>query len=144
MPSSLTDFAARGKVIRVEGRIILFAPVNSTYEISLACTGPLPEVSDRTVSGLIRAQARKIWTVPSGGNFLTPIFGPPRIVQGRVRYLDDRQMVVHGGLPVVVQLPPDNRAYDLINGPLELASLVNATLLPDATFELVPEPVPAI
>jgi hypothetical protein len=77
-----------------------------------------------------------MWTVASGGNFVTPIHGPTRIVQGWIKYLDNQLMVVQAGVPVVVQLPTDDSAYDLNNGALTVGSLVNATLMPGATFQL--------
>ena len=136
MPTPL-DFVARGKILRVENNIVVFNPSGTTYELHLENQGgQLLSPSANSIACHIRAAGRKIWTVPSGGNFVVPIFGPPRIVQGRVRYLDESQMVVHAAVPVIVSLPGDDSAYDMINGPLTLSTLVNATLLPGATFEL--------
>jgi hypothetical protein len=87
------------------------------------------------VEGQVRVSARKVYTVPSGGNFISPIFGPPRIVQGRVRYLDEKEMVVQAGTSVIVELPADEHAYDLVNGDLTVGSLVNVVVLPGARFE---------
>ena len=81
--------------------------------------------------------ARKVMTVPSGGNFVVPIFGPPRIVQGRVRYLSADVLVVHAGTNFVVQLPVSDSAFDLSSGPIAMGSMVNATVLPGATLEVV-------
>jgi hypothetical protein len=96
----------------------------------------MPAPSPSTISCYIRCTGRKIWTMPSGGNFITPIFGPPRIVQGRVRYLDETQAVVQAGAPVIVSLPADANAYDLVNGPIIPTTIINATTLPGATFTL--------
>ncbi|HEV8292608.1 MAG TPA: hypothetical protein VGP94_11825, partial [Tepidisphaeraceae bacterium] len=84
--------------------------------------------------GFIIVSARKIYTVPSGGNFIQPIFGPPRIIQGRVKYLDEKEMVVQAGAPIIVQLPVEEDAYDLASGDLMVASLVNVVALPGARF----------
>ncbi len=131
---SINDFPARGKVIRVEEGAVIFAPSNTTYQLKLAMAdyGPVNSLVD----GFIKGQARKMWTVASGGNFVTPIHGPTRIVQGRIKYLDNQVMVVQAGVPVVVQLPTDDSAYDLNNGQLTVGSLVNATIMPGATFQL--------
>ena len=91
---------------------------------------------DRPVEAVIRAQARKVWTVPSGGNFVQPIFGPPRIVQGRVKWLDETTLVVQAGTHFVIDVPASDRAFGLANGAIEAGSLVNVTVLPGATFEL--------
>jgi len=75
--------------------------------------------------------------MPSGGNFVTPIFGPPRVVQGRVRYLEEGGLsAVQAGVPIIVTLPAEEVAYDLVNGPITTAAIINATILPGATFEL--------
>jgi hypothetical protein len=88
------------------------------------------------VGGVIRVVARKVYTVPSGGNFINPIFGPPRTIQGRVRALDGGSMVVQAGMPVHVELPAEASAVELANGPIAVGSLVNVVALPGATFEL--------
>jgi hypothetical protein len=133
--SSINDFPARGKVIRVEDGAVIFAPSNTTYQLKLLAPGYDGPVN-ALIDGLIRGKARKMWTVASGGNFVTPIHGPTRIVQGRIKYLDNQLMVVQAGVPVVVQLPTDDSAYDLNNGQLTVGSLVNATIMPGATFQL--------
>jgi hypothetical protein len=127
--------AALGKVISVTDGALVFAPAGTSYQLHLACPnfdGPV----GRPVRGLVRTTARKVWTVPSGGNFITPIFGPPKIVQGRVRVVEPRAMVVHSGCPIWVKLPDDDIVYDLANGAIRVGALVNVTALPGATFEL--------
>jgi hypothetical protein len=89
------------------------------------------------VEARIRVQARKVWTVPSGGNFIQPIFGPPRIIQGRVKYADDRQLVVHAGATFLVDLPTAETAVDLPNGPIVVGAMVNVTALPGAVVEFI-------
>jgi hypothetical protein len=117
--------------------VLIFAPSGTTYELQLAApdfAGPL----DVLVDGVIRGTARKAWTVPSGGNFIAPIFGPPRTVQGRViAALDERTVVIKAGAPVVVELPESDRSIELTTGPITVGALLNVTLLPGARFELV-------
>ena len=136
MPSN-TDFPARGKVIRVEEGFVIFAPSNTNYEIKLATAAKYDGPVNTLIEGLIQASARKLWTVASGGNFVAPIFGPPRIVQGRIKFLDQRTMVVQAGVPVVVTLPSADSAYDLTSGAISVGTLVNATIMPGASFQLV-------
>ena len=141
MPSR-SDFPARGNVVRTDGGAVVFKPANTSYEIKLATDGAGPAVG--RVDGLVRATARKLWTIGSGGNFVAPIFGPPRVVQGRIRYLDQTTMVVSCGLPVVVTLPTADSACDLASGPLAVGALVNVALLPGASFELATVPAAAV
>ena len=73
------DKGKRGKVIRVEGQTVVFHPAGSSYKLHLETgynefVAPPP---DTLVDALIRVRARKLWTVPSGGLFIAPIFGPP-------------------------------------------------------------------
>jgi len=134
MPKA-TDFPAVGKVLSRDDTSLLFNPQNSNYELKLSIANYDGPVGQR-IEGLIIVSARKVYTVPSGGNFIQPIFGPPRIIQGRVKYLDEKEMVVQAGAPIIVQLPAAEDAYDLANGDLMVASLVNVVALPGARFAL--------
>jgi hypothetical protein len=133
-----TGFAARGKVTKVEGDVVTFLPSNTTYEFHLkAAGGNYAGPTGVLVEGVIRCQARKIWTVPSGGSWVTPIFGPPKIVQGRVKAVNDDSIVVQAGCLFVIKLPAEDTSFDLINGGIGVGTMVNATVMPGATFELV-------
>jgi hypothetical protein len=137
MPS-ISDFPARGKILSVTDRMVVFAPSNTNYELHLEAAGPLEGVKIGVVlDAIIRATARKIWTVPSGGGFIEPIYGPPRRVQGRVRYLEEGWMVVQAGTPIVVSLPADPEVFDLPNGQLIVGGLVNVSALPGVTIEVL-------
>ena len=130
------DFPARGKILRIDDGRVVFNPTGSTYELHLAGkSAELPAPSPAAVAVHLRATARKVWTMRSGGNFITPIFGTPKVIQGRVVYLDDRTMVVHATVPVIIDLPADGTAYDLINGPVTVGNMVNITLLSGASIE---------
>jgi hypothetical protein len=133
---SAPELAATGKVTAVMDGQVVFNPANTSYELYLkspSYAGPLR----KPVRGTVRTTARKVWTVPSGGNFIAPIFGPPRIIQGRVRAITARQIVVQAGTLVVVDLPDDDLVYDLACGPITIGTLVNVTALPGASFDLV-------
>lgn len=135
-PTQTTRVAARGKVVAAQDGKVLFGPAGTSYELHLLAAsydGPLDTLTD----GLVRVTARKIYTVPSGGNFITPIFGPPRIIQGRVRALDETGMVVQAGCPVIVDFPPENTAFEMSNGPITIGALVNVVAQPGAAFERV-------
>ena len=80
---------ASGKVIAVKDGLVIFNPAGTSYELQLAC--PKFEGTLNTpIKAMIYMVARKVYTVPSGGNFVSPIFGPPRMVQGLVRAGDER------------------------------------------------------
>ena len=130
----VADLRAHGKVTEVKDGLVIFAPAGMRYALHLAVakyTGPI----NKPVKCTIRASARKVYTVPSGGNFITPIIGPPRIVQGLVRAADERWLVIQAGCPVHVQLPADNHAIDLDDGPIYLGRMVNVVCFPGARAE---------
>jgi hypothetical protein len=136
MPSP-NDFPTTGKVTAVkDDGIVLFVPRGTTYEMHLKLVGAAPPIGT-PVDALIHVNARKVWTVPSGGNFLVPIMGPTKIVQGQVRYCDEKQLVVKAGANVIVNLPTAETAVDLPNGPIAVGQMVNVTALPGASVEFV-------
>jgi hypothetical protein len=129
----LMEQSARGQVIEVRDGMVVFNPAGTRYQMHLVAgkyAGPLHQ----PISAIVRVTARKVYTVPSGGNFIAPIFGQPRTLQGRVVSVDDRVMVIHAGLPVVVDLPSAETAIDLDNGQITVGSMVNVVALPQARF----------
>jgi hypothetical protein len=138
--ANTTGFLARARVLGLKDREIAINPLGTNYELRLLGTGNLELLRGlkpgQLVDGTIRVSARKVWTVPSGGNFIAPIFGPPRTIQGRVRAMEGLTMIVHAGTSMQVTLPIEESAFDLVSGPLAVGVLVNVTALPGATFEL--------
>jgi hypothetical protein len=127
--------AAKGKVIRVEGEVIVFRPGTSTYEMHLVCpgyAGPVNEPVELVISG----RARKAYTVPSGGLFVSPIMGTPRIIQGRVKDVVDGEVTLNCGVVINVTLSAEPGAVELARGPIAVNALVNVVLLPGASAEL--------
>ena len=134
MPAT-TEYATRGKIIDAKDGVIIFNPRGTTYQLHLKHTGEAPPLG-QPVDVVIRGTARKVWTVPSGGNFITPIVGPSKIVQGRVKSVTDSELVVHAGANFVIALPKAESTVDLPDGPITVGRMVNVTLLPGASAEL--------
>lgn len=128
--------AARGKITAVKDGVVHFAPSGTNYELHLDAPGYAGPVG-ALAQGYVRVTARKVWTVPSGGNFIAPIFGTPRTIQGRVRAVEDQSIVVHAGVPLVVELPAAESGYDLVNGGIAVGVMVNIMVMPGARFEPV-------
>jgi hypothetical protein len=135
--AQISDFPARGRITAVTDSKVIFQATGTNYELHLQVPGDFAGQVGPLVDGLIRVNARKVYSVPSGGNFLTPIFGPPKIIQGRVKYADDKQLVVQAGVPIVVDLPASESAIDLHSGGIAVGTLVNVVALPGATFEML-------
>src|SRR2546427_66780 len=88
--TSPSDFPAKGRVTEIRGDSVVFQPSGTVYELLLrmleGATYDWP--INVPISATIRLGARKVYTVPSGGNFIEPICGQPRIIQGRVRAIE--------------------------------------------------------
>ena len=126
---------AQGKVRKAAGDVVAFTPANTAYELHLVARG-YAGPTDALERGVVRVVARKAYTVPSGGNFISPIYGTPRTIQGRVRSVEGDAIVIQAGLPIHVTLPGEASAVELGNGPIAVGSLINVVALPGATFEL--------
>ena len=136
MPS-LADFTARGKVTAVNDNSVVFAPKDTNYELHLVTKGRYEGPINIPIDARVRAVVRKLLTVPSGGGFLSPIFGPPKTVQGRVVHVEDGAIVVRAGLPFILELPSADHALDLNNGPITVGLMANAIVMAGATLEWV-------
>jgi len=132
-----TKTYASGKILKTADGAVVFNPNGTRYELHLVVSsydGPI----GKPVKAVIRVAARKMYTVPSGGSYITPIFGPPRIVQGIVRQADPRSIVVHAaGCPIQVNLPNAEAAIDLDDGPIYLGKMVNVVCEPGAQVEFI-------
>src|SRR3954452_15256701 len=116
--AAAAEFAAPGKVIAVKDGLIVFAPRGTSYELHLKPPGggQYAGATNTPVDAVVRVTARKVWTVPSGGDFISPIMGPPKIIQGRVKQVSESQLIVHAGAVFAVDLPTKDSAIDLPNG----------------------------
>lgn len=131
-------FLARGKVVEAKDSLVVFTPADTNYRIHLEISRPYTGPMDQYIEARIRAKARKVYTVPSGGGFIAPIFGPPRTLQGRALHVDDRQIVIRAGAPISVDLPQSDDAVDLDDGAIKVGAIINVAACPGATFEFVP------
>ena len=125
---------ASGKVTSIKDGLVVFNPAGTRYELHLSApnfTGAL----NTPVKCVIRVTAKKIYTVPSGGNFITPIFGPPKIVQGLVRQADQGTLIVQAGCPIYIDLPAAESGIDLDDGPIYQGRTVNVVCEPVARAE---------
>ena len=134
--TSTSAITAQGKILGTRNGLVTFAPANTTYELHLVAPAYGGAVNT-LINGIIRVTARKAYTVPSGGNFISPIYGTPRTIQGRVRAIDGNSLVVQAGAPIHVTMPTEASAVELANGSITVGSLINVVAMPGATFELI-------
>src|SRR4051812_27778996 len=70
----ITDFPTRGRVsAKRDDNTIVFRPNGTNYELFLKPIAPFDGPLDEPIDALLRVSARKVYTVPSGGNFVSPI-----------------------------------------------------------------------
>ena len=129
------NHTTRGRVIAVNGSTVVFKPTNSTYELHLHAVNGFDGPLDTPLDAVIRGTARKVYTVPSGGGFVTPIMGTPKIVQGRVADIAGSQVAVKSAATVNVTLPTVENSIEMAQGTIAGGSLVNVVLMAGATFE---------
>lgn len=140
----MSELTASGRIVAAQNGSVTFKPANTRYELQLDLRGgPYAGPIDVPVRGIIRVKARKVWTVPAGGNFVAPILGTPRTIQGRVRQATERVLVIQAGTTIHVEMPASDVAVDLCSGPITVGAMVNVAAMPGASFEWVREPAPA-
>src|SRR5690349_21597420 len=81
------------------GYIVLAIP-NTNYELHLIPDAPVRTPPGKRLIGTIHAQARRIDTVGTGGQYVEPVFGRPRRVQGTVLRAENGAVVVDAGMPI--------------------------------------------
>jgi len=135
--ASVSDFAVRGKVSEVKEGGVVFVPADTNYALHLVTASQYTGPVQQTITATIRAKAKKLYTVPSGGGFISPLFGPPRTIQGRALHVEHGLVVIRAGAVVVVELPAADDALDLQEGPIAVGSIVNVVAEPGATMEVV-------
>jgi hypothetical protein len=104
--SKISPLLARGTLGEVvpatatkPGYIVLLVP-NTSYQLHLQPTGPITAHIGKRLVGTINAQARRIDVVTTGGQYVEPLFGRPRRVQGTVIETTETAVVVDAGVPV--------------------------------------------
>jgi hypothetical protein len=130
-------YLARGKVVEAKDSLVVFEPSDTNYQLHLQTARPYTGPIGQLIDARLRAKARKVYTVPSGGGFISPIFGSPRTLQGRALHVEERQIVIRAGVPIAVDLPQPEDAIDLDNGPISVGAIINVAALPGMTFEHV-------
>lgn len=134
MQATAQNGLTRGTVRSAGGGKAVLGVDDTNYELHVECQDGLT-VGQR-VRGTVTVRATKVWTVAAGGSFITPLVGVPRMIQGRVKSVDGKRLIVQAGTPVCVELPQERSSLDLKNGELVPGVMVNMGVLPGARFEV--------
>ncbi len=98
----------------IKNDLVTLKTPNANYRNTFKCVSAGELVVGKRVSGTVHAPARKIEAVSQGGNYVEPLFGRPRRMQGLVLQQNTAKniLIVQTGYEVTVQLPPPQSAAD--------------------------------
>lgn len=99
-------------------RVVLTFP-NTNYQVHLHPTAPVTTEIGKRIIGTIRAEARRVDVVTTGGRYVEPVYGRPRRVQGAIVGRDDARntLIVHAGFPIHCALTaPNQKSADFPDG----------------------------
>lgn len=115
------------------GFVVLTIP-GTDYRLRLETTGTIGNAVGKRVLGVVRAQARRIDVVHTGGRYFEPLYGRPRRVQGTVERIDTNadtvSVRVHESVVFVCTTNERQRAGEFTPG-----DLVSMDVEPGARFE---------
>jgi len=104
---------------------------NTSYKTHLEPAGEITAKPGKTITGTIRAKAKRIDVCTTGGRFVDPIMGRPRRVQGSIIAIDDGCIVVSAGMPIHCQPTAPGQS----TGDFEVGQFVCFSVERGATFE---------
>ncbi|QOJ00060.1 MAG: hypothetical protein HRU70_05990 [Phycisphaeraceae bacterium] len=136
--SKIAPYLARGILAEsnaptaTKPAVIVLTIPDTSYRIHLVPAGPITSPIGKRIVGTIRAQARRVDVVTSGGRYIEPVFGRPRRVQGIVVATDpsSRSIVVNAGVPVVCTLTAPGQSPEQF----EPGAFVSFDVLDGSTF----------
>jgi hypothetical protein len=90
-----------------DGSIVVEVP-NTEYRLLLAAPAGFSAKRGQRIRGEIHANALRMHRSDTGGRFIEPIYGQPRIVQGEIIAIDApaRRVLMDMAVPVSVTLQP--------------------------------------
>ncbi len=103
-----------------QNQIVLAIPTTD-YRLHLLLTENQIETPvGQALPGRINVQANRVDICNTGGQFIDPVMGRPRTVQGRVRTIDtqNNQLVIQAKIPIRAQLRAPQNAADFKPGDL--------------------------
>lgn len=140
-------FTSRGQLAEVveatasSPGYIVFALPGSSYKMHLRPTGPISVAVGKRLVGTIACQVRRVDTSFTGGQYVEPVEGRPRRVQGRVVKVDGAAgtITLNCGAPASVDGPPLMIVCKLLDArqkpeQFAIGNLVTADVMDGATF----------
>lgn len=99
------------------GTLLLSVP-GTEYTLELVAGAQTGVAVGKRVSGVVSGRAQKLHRAHAGGEFIEPVEGHPRIVQGRVRETDPtaNRILLQAVVPVWISLSSDQSARSFMAG----------------------------
>ncbi len=139
VPTPRTPSEARGVLVSASASRVVVGFAGTDYQLHLDPERAPSAQPGKRVIGIIKGQARRIDVVRTGGQFVEPVMGRPRIVQGRVVEVNPGTgntpgtsagtITVQAPMPIILKLGDLQRADQF-----KVGDLVNTHVLPGATF----------
>ncbi len=104
---------------------------NTSYEMHLYPVNPPRAQVGKRIIGEVRARARRIDVVQTGGQYIEPVYGRPRRVQGTVIAVTSDAIVIDAGVPIHMT-PTDARQKP---SDFQVDQFVACDVMEGATFE---------
>ena len=121
-------------VTEIAGDLLTLKTPRTSYETTLrwSPTGAATPQVGQIIRGTVHAPAWKLDMVSDGGNYIEPLLGRPRRMQGEIRAVlaATNELTVHVGFDVTVKLP---ERYDA--GKLAVGARVGWDNMDMPTFE---------
>jgi len=132
--ASQPDLAiARLRVLDTAGQRLVAGIPGSNYELHLMPTAPVRVPVGRRTKGIIRLSVWKVDFVSAGGEYIEPIIGRPRRVQGKALGAgpgENSIIIEVVGTPFVAELPERWQASQITPG-----TRIGVEVYPGATFD---------
>ncbi len=125
--------AATADATATRSATITLAILNTSYEIQLVPAAAVQGTVGKRIIGIIRADAKRLDTVKTGGRFIEPVYGRPRRVQGSVVGVDTaaNAVIVDATVPIHCRLTDQRqKAADF-----QLGQFVSCDVMDGARFE---------
>lgn len=105
---------------------------NTNYELHLLPASNVSAAPGKRIMGSIRAKARRVDKVQTGGRYVEPVFGRPRRVQGAIIAINAaaRTITIDAGFPIECTLTDERQSPTTF----AVGDFVSFDVLDGATF----------
>ena len=119
-PTAPASPMVTGLLLEKSDPMMVLGLPGTDYRLHLVASVPVDAELDDRIRGTIRANARRVDVIQSGGRFIEPVFGRPRRIQGRIMggEVAANTIFVQCGAVVACKLMAGQKAADFAIGQL--------------------------